>query len=143
MPGGGDPDNRRDFPGGFPGDARNAFTAAGRSAAENDIWNYVAKLGKLSQELEPLRRGKTLDLLDEEQQMAYARVTDKQAVIIVINNDTKPANVEFDLSDIKVPTRWGLIEVLNGNGPLKVINGKVGLKIAARTANIYVNAVVK
>ena len=26
MPGGDDPDNRRDFPGGFPGDTRNAFT---------------------------------------------------------------------------------------------------------------------
>ena len=31
MAGGGDPDNRRDFPGGFPGDARNAFTAHGRT----------------------------------------------------------------------------------------------------------------
>ena len=26
MPGGGDPDNRRDFPGGWPGDPKNAFT---------------------------------------------------------------------------------------------------------------------
>ena len=29
LPGGGDPDNRRDFPGGFQGDARNAFEAGG------------------------------------------------------------------------------------------------------------------
>ena len=28
MPGGGDPDNRRDFPGGWPGDPRNAFDPA-------------------------------------------------------------------------------------------------------------------
>ena len=33
MLGGEDPDNRRDFPGGFPGDKENAFTAAGRTPA--------------------------------------------------------------------------------------------------------------
>lgn len=32
MPGGADPDNRHDFPGGFPGDAANAFNAATRTA---------------------------------------------------------------------------------------------------------------
>src|SRR6185295_13460437 len=32
LPGGGDPDNRRDFPGGFPGDARSAFESGSRSA---------------------------------------------------------------------------------------------------------------
>ena len=32
MPGGEDPDNRHDFPGGFAGDAHNAFTKAGRTA---------------------------------------------------------------------------------------------------------------
>jgi glycosidase len=29
MTGGEDPDNRHDFPGGFPGDTHNAFTASG------------------------------------------------------------------------------------------------------------------
>ncbi len=101
MPGGGDPDNRRDFPGGFPGDTRNAFTVAGRTPQEIDVWNYLSKLGKLRQDLEPLRRGRTLDLLDEEQQMAYTRFTDKGAVIVVINNDTKVATVNFDVSMIK------------------------------------------
>ena len=68
MPGGPDPDNRRDFPGGFHGDARNAFTAQGRNPQENDVWNHVSKLGALRRDLVPLRRGSTLDLLDEEQQ---------------------------------------------------------------------------
>ncbi|MCA1640096.1 MAG: cyclomaltodextrinase N-terminal domain-containing protein [Acidobacteria bacterium] len=61
MPGGGDPDNRRDFPGGFPNDKRNAFTASGRTPEENDVWNHLATLGKLRLELEPLRRGRSLD----------------------------------------------------------------------------------
>ncbi len=32
MQGGNDPDNRRDFPGGWAGDAHNAFEASGRTA---------------------------------------------------------------------------------------------------------------
>lgn len=66
MRGAGDPDNRRDFPGGFAGDDRNAFTEKGRTAEEKDVWNHVALLGKLRKELLPLREGKSLDLLDEE-----------------------------------------------------------------------------
>ena len=110
MRGAGDPDNRKDFPGGFPGDKQNAFTQKGRTTEENDVWNHVATLGKLRTELAPLRGGKTMFLLDEEQQMAYARylkfdaVRDNsrlsgEPVIIVFNNDTKSANVEFKVTN--------------------------------------------
>ncbi|HWO00125.1 MAG TPA: alpha-amylase family glycosyl hydrolase [Blastocatellia bacterium] len=34
MAGGSDPDNRRDFPGGFPGDVRDAFSENGRTAEQ-------------------------------------------------------------------------------------------------------------
>ena len=43
MPGGGDPDNRRDFPGGFPGDARSAFEAAGRTPDEEAVHAHVRR----------------------------------------------------------------------------------------------------
>ena len=49
MPGGNDPDNRHDFPGGFPGDAHNAFTAGGRTAEQQDAFAYVQSLLKLRQ----------------------------------------------------------------------------------------------
>ena len=32
---------RKDFIGGFPGDTRNAFTEAGRTAEENDMFNWL------------------------------------------------------------------------------------------------------
>jgi glycosidase len=137
MPGGGDPDNRRDFPGGFPGDTRSAFTATGRTAAENDAFSFIAKLGELRKQLEPLRRGRSLDLLDEEQQMAYARVTDKDAVIVVLNNDTKPAEVSFDISMIKpLVGAATLTDALGKIGDVTVLAGAVKLIIPARTAAI-------
>jgi len=138
MRGGNDPENRKDFPGGFPGDSKNAFTPAGRSAEENDVWNFTARLGQLRKDLEPLRRGSSLDLVDEEQQLAFARVTLKGAVIVVFNNDTKPADVSFDLSMIKViPANAALTDQLGRLGDTKVTNGTVKLSMPARTAAIF------
>ncbi len=143
MPGGGDPDNRRDFPGGFPGDERNAFIPSGRKPDENDVWNHLAKLGELRKQLEPLRRGRTLDLLDEEQQMAYARVTDKGAVIVVFNNDTKPVETCFDISMIEpIPGDSILVDALEKLPDIKVTNGKVKFTMPARKAGIFRKEIV-
>ena len=35
---------RKDFPGGFPGDSRNAFTAEGRTKAENAMFEWLSRL---------------------------------------------------------------------------------------------------
>ena len=138
IPGGGDPDNRRDFPGGFPNDSRNAFTPAGRTAPENDVWNHLAKLGALRKELKPLRQGKSLDLLDEEQQMAYVRATETEAVLVVFNNDTKPANVQFDVSMIKpFGMNSTLTDRLGKLSDVKINNGKVSFSMPARTGSFF------
>lgn len=175
MRGAGDPDNRKDFPGGFSGDKRNAFTAKGRTVEENDVWNHLALLGRLRQELKPLRAGQTLDLLDEEQQMAYARylkfdpIKDNSnlsgdPVVIVFNNDTKPASIEFKVTNEKgnsIEHSWYRFDSEDAkSGPqdverlllhnemilkdklgkladVKIENGMMKLMIPARTAGIF------
>ena len=138
MRGAGDPDNRKDFPGGFAGDKQDAFTEKGRTAEENDVWNHVAKLGALRKQLEPLRDGKTLFVLDEEQQTAYVRATENQAVLMIFNNDTKPVEVSFDVSMIKqFAENTTLTDRLNEAPDVKIINGMMKLTIPARTAGIF------
>lgn len=139
MPGGGDPDNRRDFPGGFPGDERNAFEASGRTKEENEVWNHLAKLGELRNKYGALRKGKSLDLLDEEQQMAYARLLDEKfAVLVIFNNDTKPAEVSFDVSMINaIPKNSTMKDELGKVSDIKIENGKVKFTMPARTAGIF------
>jgi glycosidase len=140
MPGGKDPDNRRDFPGGFPGDTRNAFTAQGRSAQENDVFNHLAKLGEVRKLHEPLRRGRSLDLVDEEQQFAYARLTDKAAVIVIFNNDKKPAEVNFDLAFIskQIGVDATLADALGKLPDIRLNDGKARATIPARSVGVYV-----
>jgi glycosidase len=116
MPGGGDPDNRRDFPGGWPGDARDAFTAAGRTATENKVFDHLRRLIALRKSTPALQRGATRNLLVTEQQWAYSRSTPEQTVIVVLNNGSRPAqlNVPGVARELNVPARSALI--LDGKG---------------------------
>lgn len=134
MQGAGDPDNRRDFPGGFAGDPRNAFTQAGRSLDEQDVFAHVRKLLQLRKELEPLRRGNLVHLYITEQQYAYARVTDKQSVVIAINNDSKAATIEFDATNARLKDGAMLTNRLGNGESVLVTNGKVKVNIPARSA---------
>jgi neopullulanase len=57
MKGGDDPDNRRDFPGGFPDAAQDAFTQAGRTAEQQVEFAWIAGLAKLRREHAALECG--------------------------------------------------------------------------------------
>ena len=65
WPGGGDPDNRRDFPGGWRGDPRNAFTEAGRTREQQGMFAYVQKLLRLRREHPALTGGRLWHFADE------------------------------------------------------------------------------
>jgi len=91
MPGGGDPENRRDFPGGWPGDGRDAFTAGGRSTEEQEVWSHVQKLLQLRRARADLRTGAMLHLYASDQQFVYER----GKTVIALNNDTTAATVSL------------------------------------------------
>jgi glycosidase len=137
MQGGGDPDNRRDFPGGFPGDERNAFTKAGRTAAENDVFEHLKWLTKLRAEHVALRRGSLVQLYDDEQQTAYARLLPEDGVIVAINNDTKPATIEFDVGGVGLGLgeRWDFSDVMSA-AEMNFDDDRIRMKLAPRSAAI-------
>jgi neopullulanase len=137
LAGGGDPDNRRDFPGGWPGDRRNAFEASGRTAEENQVFDHVRRLLRLRAELEPLRRGRLTHVHIAEQQYVYARLGQNQTVIVAVNNAARPAEFEA-----VIPQAAGVAEGrvlkdrLSGAGDVRVVGGKISLKLPARSAVI-------
>lgn len=105
MTGGADPDNRHDFPGGFPGDRQNAFTAAGRTAVQNEIWNHVHQLLTLRRQHAALRHGRLEELLAAKQQFAYLRLLDGDAVLVVFNTAVQPATVQFHQPEVQT-RKW-------------------------------------
>ncbi|MGC3957733.1 MAG: alpha-amylase family glycosyl hydrolase [Verrucomicrobiota bacterium] len=99
LPGGGDPDNRRDFPGGWPEDKQSAFEKSSRTAEQQQVFAYVKKLLALRRELEPLRRGKMLVLPSGSNTGAFVRTTENSAVIVAFNNNSIPETLHFKLSE--------------------------------------------
>ena len=89
MPGGNDPDNRRDFPGGWTEDARNAFTAGGRTPDEQRIFEHVRKLAQLRRDYPALRHGEMQQLGVSDDIYVYTR----GEMIVLLNNGTKPISI--------------------------------------------------
>lgn len=133
MEGGDEPTTRGDFPGGFAGDKRNAFTAAGRNKDEQELFEYIRRLTALRRELEPLRNGALINLHVSEQQYAYAR---GNAVVIVFNNDDKAAEFEFDVSRAGI-SNGVMHDRLNGGRDVSVRDGKLRVSLPERSAAIF------
>ena len=140
MRGGGDPDNRRDFPGGWREDTHNAFTAAGRTAEEQSIWERVRLLAKLRGELEPLRRGQMLNLCVSDQSYGYARTGEAGPVLVLINNAKAPADLNCNVSALGLADGARLVDRLGSAPELRVAGGQVHVTLPARTAGIYTGA---
>jgi glycosidase len=136
LPGGSDPDNRRDMPGGFPGDPRDAFTPAGRTSQEDHIFRHLQAVLHLRQELEPLRRGALQQLYVADRQYSYARTTAAASVVIAINNDASSATWSTILAGTHVPDNAVLVDRLGVIGPATVKDGAVSLTLPPRSAAI-------
>jgi glycosidase/predicted alpha/beta superfamily hydrolase len=96
LPGGNDPDNRRDFPGGWREDPRNAFDSAGRTAEEQGVFTHVQALLRLRAAHADLRGAATTNLVTAEQLWVYRR----GSLVVALNNDTVPARVSVPLGSL-------------------------------------------
>jgi glycosidase len=73
MHGGDDPDNRRDFPGGFPGDANDAFTAQHRTLEQQGTVKWVSGLAAIRHLHPALTCGAEQVLASSDDWLVYAR----------------------------------------------------------------------
>ncbi|MCU1255296.1 MAG: alpha amylase [Candidatus Angelobacter sp.] len=145
MPGEDDPDNRRDFPGGFPGDSRNAFTAEGRSADEQQVFQQVRQLLHLRQQHPALRRGKYLHIFDDERTFAYLRdfpgegahADGAEKLLMVMNNADQPRIVEIETKDTALEHVRKLTKVLAKDNATFTGQRQIRVEIPARSLSIY------
>lgn len=136
LPGGGDPDNRRDFPGGFPGDPRNAFTDAGRSPAEAAVWNRVREVAQLRQRSDALKRGRLVHLDVQEYTYAFARIHGTERLLIAFNSSLQPQTLTIPVHSAGWSEGQTLKDHLGSDLTSTVTSGRVQLSLPARTAVI-------
>ena len=86
-----DAEVRRDFPGGWAGDKEDKFTAAGRSARENEAFDYVRKLATYRRAHPVLHTGKLMQYLPDNGLYVYFRYDAAGTVMVASNTSDKPA----------------------------------------------------
>ena len=142
LPGGDDPDNRRDFPGGFPGDQHDAFTAEGRTLEEQAVFVHVRKLLHLRREHPALRAGELIHILADDQVLAYVRRSAEglggraEQLLIVMNNADQPRTVELDTGDTLIANTRSVTSLM-GAGKAEVRGPEIRVTLSPRSLSIY------
>jgi hypothetical protein len=77
---------RSDFPGGWAGDARNAFTGQGLSDDERAMQDYTRKLLQWRRTAPAIRDGKLTQYVPIDGEYVYFRQNDAQTIMVIMNN---------------------------------------------------------
>jgi len=138
MEGKEDPDNRRDFPGGFPGDARNAFTPEGRKPKEQKMYEWTRNWIRLRAEHSAIRQGHLIDLFYDDDAYVFARQDGPETVIIAINRTEKEKKVTMPASAIGLKDGAQMSALIGTSGGSRVANGSATLTLAKSSASALV-----
>ena len=85
---------RKDFPGGFPGDEHNAFTAEGRTKAENAMFSWCSRVLHWRQHCKAVTEGRQVQFTPWKGVYVIARQHEGTTVLTVLNGTSKPAVME-------------------------------------------------
>ena len=94
----GDGNVRRDVPGGFLGDKTDEFTRAGRSAMQNEAYDYMSNLLQWRKTSEAARRGAMKHFSPNNGLYLYKRYTDDAAEQVVVAMNGTDSPIEVDMS---------------------------------------------
>jgi glycosidase len=90
LRGGNDPENRKDFPGGWKDDPHSAFDDKTRTDEEKSLFEYVRKIALLRKEMPELRTGKLTQVGVGRDVYIYTR----GSLIVMLNNGSMPVKVD-------------------------------------------------
>lgn len=136
MAGGGDPDNRRDFPGGWVEDQSNAFTRQGRTPAQQQIFAYVQTILRLRQTHDALRGGKLWHLASDDTSYVYLRESEEERLLIAVHNGARPRSLTVSFEDTPAASATG-ITPLFGDAQADLAGPALKLVLPAHSLSIF------
>ena len=92
-----DPDGkvRADFPGGWREDKVNKFSTSGRTAQENEAFDYVRVLARYRAQSDVLQTGKLTQFVPENDTYIYFRSTDNKTMMIIMHYSDKTSKLSL------------------------------------------------
>ncbi len=94
---------RLDFPGGWKGDQKNAFTGAGLSATEKEVQDYTRTLANFRKHTHAIQTGKMMQYLPADGLYVYFRYDASQTIMCIMNTSDKEKTI--DLADFAERTQ--------------------------------------
>ncbi|MBQ9666098.1 MAG: glycoside hydrolase family 13 protein [Bacteroidaceae bacterium] len=122
---------RQDFPGGFPGDKNNAFTAKGRTNLQNEYFDFTKKLLNWRKGNDTVAFGKLTHYAIRNGCYVYARQKDGKTVTVIVNGTSKEQTLDLSIYQEVMPQS----KVYDVISEKKVTLGK-SLKVPSR--GIYI-----
>lgn len=104
---------REDFPGGFPGDKRDAFTEQGRTKAENAMFNWLRRLLHWRQGNKVITEGKQTQFTPWKGVYVMAHEFEGKHVLLIINGTSQPATFLWERFREVIPEGTMAREVTN------------------------------
>jgi len=86
---------RLDFPGGWEGDKKNAFTGQGLTDTEKIVQNYVMTFANFRKNSSAIKTGKMMQYVPVDGLYIYFRYDNNQTVMCVMNTDEKEKTINF------------------------------------------------
>ena len=126
-------DDRRDFPGGFPDDPRDAFGRTGRTPAEQATFETWRVLIALRRSSAALRLGRLVDLGVTETTYVYLRDAEDERLLVGLNIDPRRAEVRIPAERIEGVTR---LESLYGSARVRIDGDVVALELPGESASV-------
>ncbi len=96
---------RQNFPGGWPGDKNNAFTKEGRTALQNEYFDYTKRLLNWRKGNRVVALGKMVHFTVRNGVYVYARVLDGKCVTVVANGTSKETSVPCNIYKEVLPQK--------------------------------------
>jgi glycosidase len=125
---------RQDFPGGWPADTTNKFNPEGRTAKENEAFNFYRNLANWRKNNPWIGRAELTQFVPEDNTYVYFRSDDGHTLMCVYNLNDKPHTLLLSRFAEKLQGKKKGKDILTG---VPVELGKM-LEIPAKSAQVIV-----
>jgi neopullulanase len=136
TPGGGDPDNRRDFPGGWREDMRNAFTEEGRTREQQELFAFVRELLRLRRGHAALTGGRLWHLFSDQTSYVFLRESEDERVLVIFQNSPQSREFRFPLGDTPAQNATRVLRLF-GEANAELAGKEVHVSAPAESVSIF------
>jgi len=137
MPGGEDPDNRRDFPGGWTEDPRNAFQKQGRTPEQQEIHEFVKSMLLLREQHPALRRGKLWSLSSDDTTYVFLRETEEERVLVAYHPGNLAREISLRLEETPAE-KSSSVASLFGMGQAELEGKTIKLRLPGESVSVFI-----